>query len=97
MTAPSTLPVQPTTAAIVPSADVQPTRRAARQNSLAPAAAMLILGLTGGTDDEWWRIQRNWRVAWLGGRVVYYAVRLVVPMVLAGVLRRWATGRLGRL
>jgi hypothetical protein len=54
----------------------------------------MILGLTGGTNDEWFRLQRNWRVAWLGTRIVLFATMLVVPMLFRGFLRRWAENTL---
>ncbi|MBV9578767.1 MAG: hypothetical protein JO057_09275 [Chloroflexi bacterium] len=73
-----------------------PFTRHRSRRAFGPSAAALILGLTGGSDDEWWRIQRNWRVAWLGSRVVFFAVRLVIPMILIGLARRWANGRLLR-
>jgi hypothetical protein len=65
-------------------------------SQFGPSAAVLVLGLTGGSDDEWWRLARNWRVAWLGTRIVLFAFRLVTPLLIEGMMRRWAAGRLGR-
>ncbi|MBV9329186.1 MAG: hypothetical protein JO352_36240 [Chloroflexi bacterium] len=70
--------------------------RATLRNTFGPSTAALIVGLTGGSDDEWWRLQRNWRVAWMGGRLMLFAARLVFPLIAVGIMRRWAFGRLER-
>jgi hypothetical protein len=57
---------------------------------------MLILGLTGGSDEEWLRLRRNWRVSWMGTRIVLFAFQLAMPMLIESFMRRWASGRLGR-
>jgi hypothetical protein len=82
-----------TTTAMVPTsapANVSLARQAPQRYSLSPSAAMIILGLTGGTDDEWLRLQRNWRLIWLCIQLVVEATRMVLPLVLRGLLRRWA-------
>jgi hypothetical protein len=70
--------------------------RARRGSGFAASAATLVLGLTGGSDEEFLRLRRNWRVTFIGTRILLFAVQLVLPMLIEGFIRRWASGRLGR-
>ena len=62
------------------------------RSSFNASAASMVLGLTGGRDDEWFRLQRAWRLIGLIALVVLFAARLAVPMFVQGALRRWAEG-----
>jgi hypothetical protein len=66
-------------------------RRRAFAPRLSPSAAILVLGLTGGTDDDWVRLQRRFGLFGLGGRVVLFAVKLAVPLILQALVRKWAS------
>jgi hypothetical protein len=70
--------------------------RARTLSGFGPTAATLALGLTGGSDEEWLRLRRNWRVASMGTRIVLFAFQLAIPLLIEGFVRRWASGRLGR-
>ena len=70
--------------------------RAGKPKSLGSSVATLVLDLTGGSDDDWWRWTRNWRLVGLSVRLVVFAVTLAIPMVFRGLVRRWALQRLDR-
>ncbi|HET6315695.1 MAG TPA: hypothetical protein VFG86_04505 [Chloroflexota bacterium] len=69
-----------------------PGSRSRFGHSFKPSAASIVLGLTGGSDDEWFRLQRGWRLIGLVALVVLFAARLALPIVIQGFLRRWAEG-----
>jgi len=50
----------------------------------------LVVGLTGGSDDELLRMQQISRLVWLGVRFILLTARLVTPPLMRSLLRRWA-------
>jgi hypothetical protein len=53
--------------------------RVGKSKSLGSSVATLVLDLTGGADDDWWRWTRNWRLAGMSLKPVLFAVTLAIP------------------
>jgi hypothetical protein len=62
----------------------------ALRKALRPSAASLVIGLTGGSDNEVLTIQQRTRLVFLFGQVLFYALTLVVPIVVTRLVRKWA-------
>jgi|SoiMethySBSTD1v2_1073268.scaffolds.fasta_scaffold2339745_2 hypothetical protein len=60
------------------------------RQTFRPSAATLVIGLTGGSDDEVLSIQQRTRLVFLVGQVLFYALTLVVPIVVTRLIRKWA-------
>jgi hypothetical protein len=58
---------------------------------LRPGAATMVIGLTGGSDDEVLSIQQRTRLVFLVGQVLFYALTLIVPIVVTRLIRKWAS------
>ena len=60
--------------------------------NLGSSAGLLILGLTGGREDDWIRLRRVYRMIGLSSRVLFFAALLAGPVVIQEMLRKWASG-----